>query len=137
MDEAKAEAEEADHRAMRSAAEVKNAARELGELRQHLDEESAAKASLQRLLAKVRSASPCPGIAGMGEGEKGVQANNETAVWRSKYEQEGVSKLEESEDTRRKLTNKIQVSSTPHDLQLRNPSLKLPGSLLEGTDGER
>ncbi|WP_175401266.1 hypothetical protein, partial [Pseudoalteromonas sp. BMB] len=56
-------------------------------LREQIDEEQEAKADLQRQLSK---------------------ANAEVQLWRSKYESEGLARLEELEETKRKLDAKLQ-----------------------------
>lgn len=68
-------------------AELRNAIADMDALREQLEEESEAKADLQRQLSR---------------------ANAEAQSWRVKYETEGMTRAEELEETRRKLTSKLQ-----------------------------
>lgn len=66
---------------------MRNALADLDALREQLEEEADSKTDLQRQLAR---------------------ANAEANQWRVKFESEGVSRAEELEEIRRKLTNKLQ-----------------------------
>lgn len=74
--------------------ELRNLMVELDGLREQLEEESDAKTDLQRQLSR---------------------ANAEANQWRVKYESEGMSKAEELEEVRRKLSSKLQESQSSLD----------------------
>lgn len=67
--------------------QLRNYQHECDQLREQIDSEAEGKAELQRLISK---------------------ANAEAQQWRAKYESEGLSKSEEAEETRRKMTSRVQ-----------------------------
>ena len=76
------------------ASEMRNLMSDLDALREQLEEESDAKTDLQRQLSR---------------------ANAEANAWRVKYESEGMARAEELEDTRRKLSAKLQETESSLD----------------------
>ncbi|XP_076312164.1 myosin heavy chain, muscle-like isoform X3 [Tachypleus tridentatus] len=87
LDEAKRTADEESRERAAIAGKFRNLEHDMDGLREQLEEEQEGKADLQRMLSK---------------------ANAEAQLWRSKYESEGLARVEELEDSKRKLQAKLE-----------------------------
>ncbi|XP_067145161.1 myosin heavy chain, muscle-like isoform X10 [Centruroides vittatus] len=87
LDEAKRTADEESRERSALMGRFRNLEHDLDGLREQLEEEQEAKADLQRQLSKV---------------------NAELQMWKNKYESEGLARLEELEEAKRKLQAKLQ-----------------------------
>ncbi|XP_077491058.1 myosin heavy chain isoform X34 [Amblyomma americanum] len=87
LEEAKRQADEEARERAAILGKYRNLEHDLDNLRESIEEEQEAKADFQRQLSK---------------------ANAEAQLWRSKYESEGLARLEELEEAKRKLHGKLQ-----------------------------
>ncbi|GFQ86250.1 myosin heavy chain, muscle [Trichonephila clavata] len=112
LDEAKRTADEESRERAAVTGKFRNVEHDLDTLREQLEEEQEAKADLQRQLSK---------------------ANAEVQLWRNKYESEGLARLEELEDSKRKLQAKLQeADETIEQLNQRCSSLEKTKTRLQG-----
>ncbi|XP_052236757.1 myosin heavy chain, striated muscle-like [Dreissena polymorpha] len=94
LEEAKRNVDDEIRARQKLAGELRNALADMDALREQLEEESDAKTDLQRQLSR---------------------ANAEANAWRVKYESEGMARAEELEETRRKLSAKLQETESALD----------------------
>ncbi|GFV63848.1 myosin heavy chain, muscle [Trichonephila clavipes] len=112
LDEAKRTADEESRERAAVMGKFRNVEHDLDTLREQLEEEQEGKADLQRQLSK---------------------ANAEAQLWRNKYESEGLARLEELEDSKRKLQAKLQeADETIEQLNQKCSSLEKTKTRLQG-----
>ncbi|GFY55713.1 myosin heavy chain, muscle [Trichonephila inaurata madagascariensis] len=112
LDEAKRTADEESRERAAVMGKFRNVEHDLDTLREQLEEEQEGKADLQRQLSK---------------------ANAEVQLWRNKYESEGLARLEELEDSKRKLQAKLQeADETIEQLNQKCSSLEKTKTRLQG-----
>lgn len=112
LDEAKRTADEESRERAATMGRFRNIEHDMETLREQIDEEQEAKADLQRQLSK---------------------ANAEVQLWRSKYESEGLARLEELEENKRKLQAKLQeADETIEQLNGKCGSLEKTKTRLQG-----
>ncbi|KAF8792401.1 Myosin-3 like protein [Argiope bruennichi] len=112
LDEVKRTADEESRERAAVMSKFRNLEHDLDTLREQLEDEQEAKADLQRQLSK---------------------ANAEVQLWRTKYESEGLARLEELEDSKRKLQAKLQeADETIEQLNQKCSSLEKTKTRLQG-----
>ncbi|XP_054718745.1 myosin heavy chain, muscle-like isoform X3 [Uloborus diversus] len=112
LDEAKRTADEESRERAAIMGRFRNVEHDMDTLKEQLDEEQEGKADLQRQLSKL---------------------NAEVQLWRSKYESEGLARLEELEDSKRKLQAKLQeADETIEQLNAKCSSLEKTKTRLQG-----
>ncbi|XP_042900309.1 myosin heavy chain, muscle isoform X1 [Parasteatoda tepidariorum] len=112
LDEAKRTADEESRERAAIMSRFRNLEHDMDTIREQLEEEQEAKADLQRQLSKV---------------------NAEVQLWRTKYESEGLARLEELEDAKRKLQAKLQeADESIEQLNAKCSSLEKTKTRLQG-----
>ncbi|CAL1296902.1 unnamed protein product [Larinioides sclopetarius] len=112
LDDVKRMADEESRERATAMGKYRSIEHDLDSFREQLEEEQEAKADLQRQLSK---------------------ANAEVQLWRSKYESEGLARLEELEESKRKLDAKLQEAmETIDQLNARCSGLEKTKSRLQG-----
>ncbi|CAL1262322.1 unnamed protein product [Larinioides sclopetarius] len=112
LDEVKRTADEESRERAAIMSKFRNVEHDLDTLREQLEDEQESKADLQRQLSK---------------------ANAEVQLWRNKYESEGLARLEELEDSKRKLQAKLQeADETIEQLNQKCSSLEKTKTRLQG-----
>ncbi|XP_049524333.1 myosin heavy chain, muscle-like isoform X34 [Dermacentor silvarum] len=112
LEEAKRQADEEARERAAILGKYRNLEHDLDNLRESIEEEQEAKADFQRQLSK---------------------ANAEAQLWRSKYESEGLARLEELEEAKRKLHAKLQeAEETMEQLNAKCSGLEKTKAHLQG-----
>lgn len=112
LDDTKRMADEESRERATAMGKFRSIEHDLDSVREQIEEEQEGKADLQRQLSK---------------------ANAEVQLWRSKYESEGLARLEELEETKRKLDAKLQEAmETIDQLNSKTSGLEKTKSRLQG-----